>query len=140
MLGSKVGGLVSDRMNYRFGRGGRLLPTLYGITFYVLSCIQFGLATSLWVIIFSTSLAGFFFGLQRPGVYAFVIELFPKHSSGVSASLLFVQFSFGFASLMVGPLYWTTDEGKLFYFIGTGSLAFLFAIPVFIILVKNWNV
>jgi len=140
VVGSKVGGKISDIMNVHFGRGGRLVPSLIGLTFYILASLQFGLADDLWVVLLSISLIGFFFSLQRPGVYAYIIELFPNNSSGVSASLLFVQFTAGFIALTVGPLIWTTPLGKLLFFVGAAVLSFLLSIPVLILLIRNWNI
>jgi len=94
----------------------------------------------LWVIILSASLAGFFLTLQRPGIYAFVIQQYPKNSGAVSAVLLFVQFTLGFVSLTVGPLIWTEFIGKVWFFGSTAILTLIMTLALIFEMIKKWNV
>jgi len=140
MVGSKLGGMLTDKMGSAHGKGGRLVPSIVGIIFYTMSSIQIAFSEDLWVILLATGMMGFFFTVQRPGIYSYVIQEFPRNAAGISASLLFMQFMLSFVAITVGPLIWTTSEGYTLFFVVLGVLAFISSIPIMVVAIRNWKV
>jgi len=140
ITGSKIGGLMSDKIGAIYGLGGRMMMSLYGVLLYILASVQFGLSSTLWVVIVSASLLGLFLTLQRPGIYAYVIQQYPNNSSAVSAILLFVQFTLGFISITIAPLIWEqSDTGKIWYYGGTAILTAVSAPLLISEIIRSWR-
>eukprot|EP01127_Copromyxa_protea_P009227 TRINITY_DN2159_c0_g1_i3.p1 TRINITY_DN2159_c0_g1~~TRINITY_DN2159_c0_g1_i3.p1 ORF type:complete len:393 (+),score=61.45 TRINITY_DN2159_c0_g1_i3:157-1335(+) len=140
LVGSSLGGRLSDLVANKYGPSARLLTAICGIFCYGLSGLLFIFVDTFALILTATGLLGFFFCFQRPGVYSFLIQNYPGDSSGVSASVLFIQYTLGFLATMIGPQVWNTPDGKFWFFMAYAIATFLSTIPIGYFVKQSWKV
>jgi MFS family permease len=101
MLGSQIGGRLSDKFVARAGPGApacvRLVPSLAGALFLPLGCIVHGLCLAyqapLGAVLLGHALVGLGQALFGPGVMAYTTTIKQKDAAGVSAASMALNFA-----------------------------------------------
>ena len=93
LIGTQIGGKLSDKLAKEFGLGGRLAPSIIFVLFLAVSFVLQAEARTYWVILLASALIGFTFCAQRPGVFSFCVEINPECAGAVSALILFLQYT-----------------------------------------------
>jgi predicted MFS family arabinose efflux permease len=94
ITGSLLGGKPSDKAAKKWGRGGRLVPTVAGSAMASVGIMGFGwtINSSFAIGLLFSAILGFCLTFQRPGLQAFCFEEKPGQTSTVAASMMLVQF------------------------------------------------
>eukprot|EP01125_Pyxidicula_operculata_P001495 TRINITY_DN1135_c0_g3_i1.p1 TRINITY_DN1135_c0_g3~~TRINITY_DN1135_c0_g3_i1.p1 ORF type:complete len:435 (-),score=37.54 TRINITY_DN1135_c0_g3_i1:24-1328(-) len=140
LISSKIGGPVADWGQRNFGYSGRIFSTIAGVLFQSLFSVLFSMARDIQLVLVALTFTGFFFSFQRPGAFAFAIQQYNSSlASSISSSFLALQYTLGFLSTLLGPLFWDTIEGEFIFFLSVASITCFVNIFVIILCGLSWR-